>query len=120
MRLRKIVVTIVVIMVIIFVAAVCFFLYGIPNSITSEIKQIGCTGVIVSIDTSTSCFMDIDVKQKDSIIKLNVCYCVPTTDFFKFVSIGDSIKKRSGQLFLFVTKIDNGITKKFEYPFCIE
>lgn len=103
-----------------FVGAFLFITYGIPNGIASELKQIQCNGIIVGIEKTSPCFITIEVNQKNAMIKLDGNYCISHNDFFKFISVGDSIKKQAGQLHLTVIKKGSQVEKTFDYPYAIQ
>jgi len=64
------------------------------------------------------CFITIEIKEQ--IKKLDVFKCGPDKDFFRFASVGETIKKEKGRLYLIIIKERNKINKEFAYPYCIE
>ncbi len=119
-RLTKFIIQLTAIVAVVFVGAFLFILYGIPYSVSSELKQIQCNGIIVSLQKTNPCFMTIEENQKNAIIKFDGNYCNPDNGFFNFISVGDSVKKQAGQLVLVVIKKDSQIKKTFNYPYAIQ
>ena len=95
---------------------------GIHNNVVKEIRLKECYGTIESIKKTQPCFIEISVKEENRIIDLNVQDCCRPGDttFFRFISIGDSIFKRSGKLKLLVRKVLTLQTKEFDYPLCVQ
>ena len=99
-----------------------FFTIGIPNAVTNDIEHRSCSGVIVSIESTQPCFINIEVKQRDTVITLDAGKCCGSKfdSFFRFAEIGDSVIKEKGKLTISIVKAKTHERKEFDYPYCLK
>lgn len=118
--IKKILLILIITITIFIAGIIVFHLYIIPMMITIELKHIQCNGTIISMNESSPCFVTVEVKQQNDTARLDVNYCGPEYDFFKFAAVGDSITKQDGQLLITVKKKGSYIQKTFDYPYSID
>jgi hypothetical protein len=100
----------------------CFF-SSCESIIELDAKKITKKGIVIGkYKDQIGCHGSIVVRSDGQIIDslIGLCYCVPrqSQEIWKYVEVGDSLVKKSGDLEITIYR--NGNIKIFEYPICIQ